>query len=117
MSTLKTCDSVTAYKRYGIAPSYLRFMVNNLFYLPEQYQDCLTRYSITEQNTDDFLAAIRDGMYNIGGIDYQVIYHNTDPTKLLRRQRYTSVKLSFRVAIPLFNILPTVLVKEIKENT
>jgi len=114
MSTSLKLDSIEAYKQFGVTTSNLRFMMNNLFYMPENYKDCLTVYTLAEQPTLDFLARIEDGMYKVSrSISYQIIYHKTDPTKLLRRAEHTSVKLSFRVADPIFNILPTVLVKEI----
>ncbi len=109
-----TNPSIEAYKQYGIQPSKLRFMVNNLFYMPEEYKDCLEVYVLSEEYTTDFLSNIKDGMYLTISESYQIIYHKTDPTKLLRRAEYTSVKLSFRVADPIFNIIPTVLVMEIK---
>jgi len=110
----KELSSIEAYKKYNIAPSYLRFMVNNLFYFPDSHRDLLTTYTLTAQYTDDFLDCMNEGVYMLGGVPYQVIYYKTDPSKLLRRAEYTSVKLSFRVTQPEFNILPTVLVKEIR---
>ena len=107
--------SIEAYNKYGIQPSKLRFMIQNLFYLPAEYKDCLSLYTTVEQNTVDFLANMNDGIFKMASSKYyQVIYHNTDPTRLLRRQEHTTVKLSFRVAQPEFNIPPTVLVKEIR---
>lgn len=112
-------DSVTAYKKYGIQPSKLRFMIQNIFYFPEEYKDCLCKYTYDEYNTKSFLSQMKEGMFIVpedkATRSYQVIYHKTDPTKLLRRKEHTRVKLSFRVAQPEFNILPTVLVKEIIE--
>lgn len=102
-------NSIDAYKKYGVRPSVLRFSIYNIFYFPEDYKDCLDKYYIVEQFTNLFLSTMKDGMYE----KYQVIYHKTDPTRLLRRQDYTTVKLSFRVADPIFNIPPTVLVMEV----
>jgi len=102
-------DSITAYKTYGVTPSTLRFSMYNIFYFPEDYKDCLYHYQATKIATKDFLDTMMSGMYG----NYQVIYHKTDPTKLLRRQEHTTVKLSFRVADPVFNIPPTVLVMEV----
>ena len=107
-------NSIKAYNSYGVAPSNLRFMMNNLFYMPEQYKDCLEGYFIQEWLTEEFLSDIKEGSLPYMGRTYQIIYHKTDPTKLLRRQEHTSVKLSFRVADPVFNILPTVLVMEVQ---
>lgn len=108
-----TINSVQAYQTYGIAPTYLRFMIDNLFYFPSTHKDCLQTYFLQESSTKDFLDNIQDGTIYHEGCKYQVIYHKTDPTKLLRRQEHTSVKMSFREAHYEFNILPTVLVKEI----
>lgn len=106
-------SSIVAYDTYGVSPNHLRFMINNLYYFPASYTDCLHNYYLKEVDTHEFLTHIKDGMYNDSDRDYQVIYHKTDPTKLLRRQDHTTVKMSFRVAQPEFNLLPTVLVKEI----
>jgi len=107
-------DSIAAYKTYGVRPSYLRFMVNNLFYLPPTYQDCLHGYYSEVCDTAEFVDNIDEGQIYNEGIPFAIVYHRTDPTKLLRRQEHTKVKLSFRLVDPIFNILPTVLVKEIK---
>lgn len=106
-------DSISAYNTYGVTPSKLRFMINNIFYFPENYKDCLWVYKLIELETHEFLAHMKDGMYKLGDRDCQIIYHKTDPTRLLRRQDHTTVKLSIRVAQPEFNILPTILVMEV----
>jgi len=111
---MSTLDSIDAYNKYGVQPSNLRFMINNLFYMPEDYKDCLHGYYIKSHTTEEFLAEIDDGQVYDEGIPYQIVYHKTDPTKLLRRKEYTSVKMSFRLPDPIFNILPTVLVMEIR---
>ena len=114
-------QSIEAYNTYGIQPSKLQFMIHNLFYFPVEYNDCLINYHLDIETTQSFLASIKEGRYEWwyshdkeDKVSYQVIYHNTDPTRLLRRQEHTSVKLSFRVAQPEFNIAPTVLVKAIR---
>ena len=114
-----TLNSIEAYNTYGVSPNHLRFMIQNIFYFPESYDDCLSKYYLTVIETHEFVAHMKEGMYDDSYDSYQVIYHKTDPTKLLRRQDHTEVKLSFRVAQPEFNLLPTVLVREIqsKETT
>jgi len=106
------------YKRYGITPSKLRYMIDNHFYFPEQYKDCLSHYRMSQTSTARFLTSILEGTIIPlrEGITYQIIYHQTDPTRLKRRAAYTSVKLSFRVAQPEFDIIPTVLVKEVRDT-
>ena len=106
-------NSIEAYNIYGVSPNHLRFMIQNIFYFPPTYDDCLTRYSLKVIETHEFVSHMKDGMYDIGDVSYQVIYHKTDPTKLLRRQDHTEVMLSFRVAQEEFGLIPTVLVKEI----
>ena len=106
-------NSIEAYNTYGVSPNHLRFMIQNIFYFPPTYDDCLWKYHLKVIETHEFVAHMKEGMYAEGGREYQVIYHKTDPTKLLRRQDHTEVMLSFRVAQPEFNLLPTVLVKEI----
>lgn len=107
--------SIEAYNQYGIQPSKLRFMVHNLFYFPEDYKDTLTAYFLRVEDTDIVVDAIEEGMLDWDGTYYQIIYSNTDPTKLLRRKKHTQVKLSFRQVDPVFEIAPTVLIKEIRE--
>jgi len=111
MSTFK------AYKKYGIAPSELRYMIDNHFYFPVQHKDCLSLYKLDEVLTVNFLSSLVEGtiMPYKEKVTYQVIYHQTDPTRLRRRAAYTSVKLSFRIAQPEFGIIPTVLVKEVRD--
>ena len=112
-ATNNKLDSVTAYNKYGVSPSSLRFSIHNIFYFPQQFLPCLRRYFIQEVPTVDFLTYMQDGMLSWNNINYQVIYHKTDPTRLLRRKEHTTVKLSFRLADPIFNIPPTVLVMEV----
>ena len=111
-----TLDSIEAYKRYNISPSNLRFMIQNIFYFPQGYKDALTSYHLSIVDTFIFINSIEEGLLCEDGILHQIIYHNTDPTKLLRRMQYTKVKMSFRQADPIFNIPPTVLVKEVHTN-
>ena len=106
-------NSVEAYNQYGVSPNHLRFMIQNIFYFPTSYDDCLSSYFLHVIETREFVAHINEGMYDTGDVSYQVIYHKTDPTKLLRRQDHTEVMLSFRLAKPEFGLIPTVLVKEI----
>jgi hypothetical protein len=118
MSEQKT-NTFKCIEKYGISPSLLRYMVDNLFYFPEENKDCLELYKLETMKTDLFLFFMAEGrlIHPKDGTEtkYQVIYHNTDPTKLKRRQDYTIVKLSFRIAKPEFGIIPTVLVKEVRE--
>lgn len=106
-------------EKYKISPSKMRYMVDNLFYFSEAYRDCLDLYKLEIIPTDSFIQQLIEGtIFHADNpeILYQVIYHNTDPTKLARRQYYTDVKLSFRIAKPEFGIIPTVLVKEVRES-
>lgn len=106
-----TLNSVEAYKKYGIAPSYVRYTINNYFYYPYNMRDTLDKYYIMRWNVGYFLSKIKEGMIEHQDVEYQIIYHKTDPTKLHRVSgTHAQVKLSFRVADPLFNIPPTVLV-------
>lgn len=119
MSTLdsQVPASITAYRKYGVSPSTLRYAMYNIFYFPEKYADCMYLIKQDICDTSIFLRSIKEGMiapYNEEK-SYQIIYHQTDPYKLKRRAAHTQVKLSFRVAQSEFNIPPTVLVKEIKE--
>ena len=108
-------NSVEAYKKYGVTPSNLRFSIHNIFYFPKQFKSCLEKYYIKEISTIGFLAYMYEGTLSLpnDNIVYEVIYHKTDPTRLLRRQDHTTVKLSFRIADSIFNIPPTVLVMEV----
>jgi len=108
-------DSVIAYRKHGVYPTKLRYVMNNLFYFPDKYASCLHRYYILQWQTEEFLARLIEGTIKHDGIRYQVIYHNTDPTRMRRKQAYTTVKLSFREADAIFNIIPTVLVLECKD--
>lgn len=107
-------DSIAAYNTYGVSPSHLRFMVQNIFYFPTMYKDTLTSYHLDVIDTPHFLSCIEEGMLDFQGTYHQIIYHNTDPTRLLRRAAHTRVKLSYREVDTVFGIPPTVLVKEMK---
>ncbi len=106
-------DSVAAYNKFGVNTSTVRYMVNNLLYYPHEYKDTLDAYFILLDSTSNFLRKIKDGTIDYKGTTYQIVYHITDPTKIKRRSGYTSVKQSFRIPNKLFNIPPTVLIKEI----
>lgn len=109
-------SSIAAYNKYGIAPSQVRYIVNNLFYFPPRYNDLLIKLFINIINSNDFFNALHNGIIVNKEIAYQVIFYKTDPIKIRRRQKYTKVALSFRKVDSIFNIMPTVLVKEYNTN-
>lgn len=115
IKTYSTSDAILAYKKYNLSISQVRYMVNNLFYYPTEYKDTLTLYYTECIRTRAFLNSIREGTVKDSARNYQIIYHKTDPTKLKRRKEHTVVRLSYRVPDPIFGLIPTVLVMEIKE--
>ena len=111
-------SSIEAYNKYGVAPSNLRYAISNHFIFPDSLKDCLTNYFILEWTSNKFLGELHNGtipaIANKGDTvptEFQVIYHKTDPIQL---RVCSYVKLSFRIADPVFNLVPTVLVKEIR---
>ena len=117
----KLC-SITAHNKYGISRSALTYIIQNQFYFDKDYTDCLDIYYILQWEPSYFLNSLDNGM--IGVLNkkdnertfcmYQVIYHQTDPTKIRKAISHNGnshVKLSFRVAHTEFNIQPIVLIK------
>ena len=90
--------AISAMKDHQISLSFLRFHIQNNFYLPKPIvDDCLETHILLYWDPYHYFTHMKEGKLNLYGDDYQVIYHNCTPEKV---RCSSQIRLSIRKCKP-----------------
>ena len=98
--------------KYGIEKSFLRSLLNNQFYIPECFHECLTHYRLSIVSSTEFRTRIKEGtlIQHVAdkSVEFAVIYSHCSPSSIKSAR---TVRLSFRAAQPEIGLEPVVIVQ------
>lgn len=100
--------SISSLRTYGVSKSLLHSISINLFTLPPEIRDCFCAYYLKYWQGEYFCDQVEDGAITDCSRNYLVIYQHCTPFQVRRAKQ---VKLSFRAAMPEFDIPAYVIVK------
>lgn len=98
--------SIQVAKTYGVDRSLMSHMLQNQFVIAPNYRDLLSEYQLLYWSVSHTLFQNKAG-YISGHI---VVYHNCTRGSLMLTPTYKQVALSFRAAIPEYNLPAYVLI-------
>lgn len=100
--------SISSYRSYGVRKSSLHSACINQFSINTSLQDCFEAYYLKYWRGEYLLDQIEDGAMVDSGRTYLVIYQNCTPFQV---RKCAQVRLSFRSALPEYEIPAYVIVK------
>lgn len=112
---MATPQSIVAYQEFGIHRSLITYCTNNHFAIDQEYLDCFDVYRLLNMPAQKFLERMHLGQFCWEHEKYDVIFKNTSRGKLMAKLQQNpdlTVVLSIRVPKTVFDIRPTVIVKE-----
>ena len=115
--TLSTFSAISTFKKHGICRSELSFQLTSKFSISPIFSPVLSKYFIRYWSKDYFLrisslVSLYTGTIPIEGKEYVVIYHRCTRGEILQMQDSEQLVLSFRAALPEYNLPAYVLVSK-----
>lgn len=107
--------SISSYKKYGITRQNLQYLMTHFHTFPHEFRDCLSKYYLLYWSAPHFSEQLHDGIITHDSISYLVTYRGCTPANIKFADESNQIKVSFRLAMPEFNLLPVVLISVRKE--
>lgn len=94
-------SAISAYKRYGVAPSIVNYLLQNNKYVPTSFRDTLSQYFLLYRSAAYITAGIKEGRIMQDGTYYHVVFIGPLTLHRLRNLHATTqVAVSYRQAQP-----------------
>ena len=95
----KYLPSIAAYKKYGVKPSDLSYMLHKIPAISSDYHDCLDTYYLLYWSVAYFSLHCKKGVITRDSVDYRIILRKTDYATITKQVIVHPTKqlmLSFR---------------------
>lgn len=99
-----TLPSITAYQKYCVQPSVIRFISTKSWSISPYFRDCFKSYHILHWTPQHFLEQAQNGYLHRNEGKYEIIYHRTTRGKILSASANRVVYISFRMPQPEFGL-------------
>lgn len=96
--------SITAYQKYCVQPSVIRFVSTKSWSISPYFRDCFKSYHILHWTSSHFLEQAQNGYLHRKEGKYEIIYHRTARGKILAASQDRVVYISFRMPQPEFGL-------------
>jgi len=104
MNPSQSITSITAYQKYCVQPSVIRFISTKSWSISPYFRDCFKSYHILHWTPQHFLEQAQNGYLHRNEGKYEIIYHRTTRGKILSASQNRVVYISFRMPQPEFGL-------------
>ena len=96
--------SITAYNKYCVQPSVIRFISTKSWSISPYFRDCFKSYHILHWTPHHFLEQAQNGYLHRNEGKYEIIYHRTTRGRIISASQDRVVYISFRMPQPEFGL-------------